>query len=226
MARKSLPKDVETAVLTKSRRRCAICFGLDRDVKLKAGQIAHLDKSNSNNSEANLAFLCLQHHDEYDSVSSQRKNFTINEVKAFRDELYQTVGKALTQQVHFGVITLSPNDPYAGTYVRTGSSSDSAELKLTPLPDSYEGSVQYYLSGLALFGAWRESGPNLGIIEDMVQMHDAGIIVYTRSSFASREDFTTTLAFNGDGSLSVTEEIGLGPYGGGVSFVGSYQRVP
>lgn len=54
----------------------------------KSGQIAHLDRDSNNASEDKLAFLCLHHHDEYDSPSSQRKGFTIGEVKSFRKELY------------------------------------------------------------------------------------------------------------------------------------------
>ena len=153
MARKPLPKAIETAILLRSRRRCCICFGLDRDTRLAVGQIAHLDRNNANHAESNLAFLCFAHHDEYDSKSSQRKNFTIGEVKEFREELYTTINKAFAQPVHFGEILVSPTDPFAGSYIRIGTGSDSAEITLTPLPDSYEGQVQYYVTGLALWGA-------------------------------------------------------------------------
>lgn len=87
MTRKPINKDIEAAILVESRRRCCICFGLNSDLNLKAGQIAHLDKDNSNNNYDNLAFLCLAHHDQYDSVTSQSKNFTIKEVKKYRDDL-------------------------------------------------------------------------------------------------------------------------------------------
>ncbi len=87
MTRKSVNKDIEADVLVESRRRCCICYGLNRDLSVKAGQIAHLDKDNTNNSYDNLAFLCFEHHDQYDSVTSQSKNFTIKEVKRYRDEL-------------------------------------------------------------------------------------------------------------------------------------------
>jgi DNA-binding transcriptional ArsR family regulator len=89
--RKKTNPETEAAVLTRSRRRCCICFGLHRDVEVKAGQIAHLDGDRSNGSEDNLAFLCLVHHDEYDSRTSQSKNLTIDEVKAYRRELYAQV---------------------------------------------------------------------------------------------------------------------------------------
>ena len=81
MSRKFVSHEVQASVLVKSRRRCCICFGLNRDAALKSGQIAHLDKDSSNHSEENLVFLCFHHHDEYDSTSSQRKNLTLGEVK-------------------------------------------------------------------------------------------------------------------------------------------------
>ena len=58
---------------------------------MKTGQIAHLDGDRSNSSVDNLAFLCLVHHDQYDSRTSQSKNLTIEEVKAYRSELYDQV---------------------------------------------------------------------------------------------------------------------------------------
>ncbi len=85
--RKHINTDIEADVLFESKRRCCICFGLYRDLDVKAGQIAHLDKDNSNNKYDNLAFLCLPHHDQYDSRTSQSKNFTIKEVKKYRNEL-------------------------------------------------------------------------------------------------------------------------------------------
>ena len=85
--RKHINSDFEADVLFESKRRCCICFGLYRDLEVKAGQIAHLDKDKSNNKFDNLAFLCLPHHDQYDSRTSQSKNFTIKEVKKYRQEL-------------------------------------------------------------------------------------------------------------------------------------------
>ena len=89
--RRKASRDTEAAVLTRSRRRCCICFGLHRDVEVKTGQIAHLDSDRSNNTADNLAFLCLVHHDQYDSRTSQSNNLTIEEVKAYRTELYDQV---------------------------------------------------------------------------------------------------------------------------------------
>lgn len=135
MPRKPLSKDIETKLLVESRRRCCICFGLDRDTGLKPGQIAHLDGNRENNRIENLAFLCLKHHDDYDSRTSQRKGLTMQEVKRYRDELTSSISRAFTQRVHFGEITTPPQDPYAGQYVRIGE-GESAEITITPLPDS------------------------------------------------------------------------------------------
>lgn len=92
-ARKPIPPDVETAVLAKSGRRCALCFHLDGDLTEKIGQIAHVDGDRSNAAEDNLAFMCLTHHSLFDSKTSQHKNYTISEVKAARASLYILVAK-------------------------------------------------------------------------------------------------------------------------------------
>lgn len=85
--RRAVPAAVEAEVLTTSRRRCCICYGLHRDASLKKGQVAHLDHNPSNSELDNLAFLCQDHHDEYDSTHSQTKGMTMQEVKAYRQEL-------------------------------------------------------------------------------------------------------------------------------------------
>ncbi|MBM3709594.1 MAG: hypothetical protein FJW61_04135 [Actinobacteria bacterium] len=91
MVRKKINSDTEATVLEESGRRCCICFGLYQDLGLKIGQIAHLDKNNANSMLDNLAFLCLEHHDMYDSKTSQSKNFTIKEVKKYRDDLKERI---------------------------------------------------------------------------------------------------------------------------------------
>jgi hypothetical protein len=91
MRRPSVPSEVEADVVTLSRRRCCICFGLKRDDRTKKGQIAHLDGNRANNKIGNLAWLCLPHHDDYDSTTSQSKNYTIREVKRYRKELYDSI---------------------------------------------------------------------------------------------------------------------------------------
>ena len=87
-SRKKLSAAIEVSVVTRSRRRCALCFGLFDDVEVKRGQIAHMDRDRTNDAEDNLAFLCLPHHDEYDTTPSQSKRFTADELRKYRDDLY------------------------------------------------------------------------------------------------------------------------------------------
>lgn len=91
--RKKVPKDVETYVLVCCRRRCCICYGLYRDMGVKNGQIAHLDSNPANYATENLAFLCLEQHDQFDSQTSQGKGLSKDEVVYYRDELYEEVKK-------------------------------------------------------------------------------------------------------------------------------------
>jgi hypothetical protein len=86
--RKRTSTEVERAVLTRSLRRCCICFVLNGIDKQRRGQIAHLDHDRSHSDFENLAFLCLNHHDEYDGNTSQSKGLTVEEVRAYRDQLY------------------------------------------------------------------------------------------------------------------------------------------
>ena len=85
--RKKIPKDTEIKIFKRCRRRCCTCYGLKRDKDTKTGQIAHLDHDSSNNEIDNLAYLCLPHHDEYDSRRSQSKGLSLVEVKLYKKEL-------------------------------------------------------------------------------------------------------------------------------------------
>ena len=96
--RRKPPVDNETAVLVKSARRCPLCFHLHGDLAQKHGQIAHLNDDRTDGSEDNLAFMCMPHHSEYDSTTSQHKNFTIPELKELRSRLYDAVAR----REHFG----------------------------------------------------------------------------------------------------------------------------
>jgi hypothetical protein len=89
--RKRTPSNIEKKVLLQSARRCCICYGLHSDFAVKKGQIAHLDQDPANSNFDNLAWLCFEHHDEYDSSTRQSKGLTIAEVKDYRDQLYNAV---------------------------------------------------------------------------------------------------------------------------------------
>lgn len=211
---------IEAEVLTRSRRRCAICFGLSRDTSIVQGQIAHLDGDRNNNDLGNLAFLCFNHHDQFDGTTSQSKGLKVKEVKQYRDELYEELGQVLRQEVHFGSIEVDKNDPFAGNYTRLGTGMDSAELILTPLPDNLDGFPRYFVSGLALAGSYREFGPNTGELECVVEY--AKLDDRTVGRFYS-ESHSITLRHDGD-ILLLHEEFDMPPYGMGVTFQGTYRR--
>lgn len=90
--RKKISDSVQTEILVQSRRRCCICFGLNRDETIKRGQLAHVDGDSSNNAPENLAYLCFDHHDEFDSRTSQSKGLLPSEILKYRDELYYHFG--------------------------------------------------------------------------------------------------------------------------------------
>lgn len=103
--RKRTHSGTETAVLAKSARRCALCFHLSGDISEKLGQIAHLDGDRTNNSEDNLAWMCLPHHSLFDSKTSQHKNYTMHEIKNARARLYALVAGGN----HMSTVTARPN---------------------------------------------------------------------------------------------------------------------
>lgn len=109
--RKKTPERTEADVLVASRRRCALCFGLYGDLDQKRGQIAHVDRDPANASFENLAFLCLPHHDEYDSRTSQSKRFTPEELIEYRRQLYARLGDGVTENtVGSATVVLSTHD--------------------------------------------------------------------------------------------------------------------
>jgi hypothetical protein len=181
-----------------------------------------LDRDSSNNVEENLVFLCLEHHDEYDSRTSQKKGLIPSEVQVFRDELYAAVGSTFSVPVHFGKVTLPEADPYSGRYARVGSPTANAELTLTPISDDLEGRPRYAITGEALRGQDREWGPNIGTIAFIGTVAD-GSIEATLERWGDRPPHTIRLTFQDDG-LKFEEENFHGMYGHGVTFQGNYSR--
>jgi hypothetical protein len=87
-ARKKIPEATQNQILLSCRRRCCLCFWLDGIDDVVKGQIAHLDHDPANNNPENLAFLCFNHHDEYDGSTNVSKGLQRAEVMKWRDELY------------------------------------------------------------------------------------------------------------------------------------------
>ncbi len=93
--RTTIPPDAVADVLVTSRRRCCICFALSGDSTEKKGQVAHLNRDASNSSAENLVFLCFEHHDQYDSHTSQSKGLTVEEVRRYRVQLEGFIARSL-----------------------------------------------------------------------------------------------------------------------------------
>lgn len=90
--RAQIPDRVQAEVLLASRRRCCLCLYLYDDDTVHRGQIAHLNQNPSDCRFNNLVWLCFNHHDEYDSRTSQAKGLMEHEVRTYRDKLYQVGG--------------------------------------------------------------------------------------------------------------------------------------
>ena len=112
--RRRIPAEIETAVLIASARRCAVCYGIDSDFAEKErGQIAHLSKDPSRIDEDDLIYLCLNHHDRYDSRTSQSKGLTAGELREYRARLYKAVetSRVATQPTPADVRAIEPQGP-------------------------------------------------------------------------------------------------------------------
>ena len=218
MARKKVPDTAQAAVLLRARRRCCICFGLNRDTTIKQGQIAHLDRNRENDTEDNLAFLCLPCHDRYDSSSSQSKNFTVAEVKNFRRELEKSIEVAFSQPVQFGEAMTARSPALAGQYIRVGAANDSAELVVRVLPNG-----ELRIFGTALWGTNSEYGPNTGTLDFIAQL-DGNRAVFEDRLFPDSEPYRATLIFD-ESALDVEEQYVGGYFGMNVSFAGRYAKV-
>jgi hypothetical protein len=211
MARKKLKRTVEDELLVSSRRRCCICFGLARDFRVKSGQVAHLDRDSSNDDPDNLAFLCLEHHDQYDTRRSQSKGLTVGEVKTFRDELHREITN------HWSLSTLTEVivDIYSGTYTRDG------EIDGSTLVVRYLGNQVVSVTGLALYGKTMEFGPNIGEVDFV------SALVKNTTSFADNvgsTEYKLDLTFLADRLICSENSFGM-YHGAGVTFAGVYKRV-
>jgi hypothetical protein len=108
--RKPIANTVETEILTKSGRRCCFCFGLHGDLALKQGQIAHIDHDSSNSAEGNLAFLCLEHHDQYDGRTSQSKGLIDSELRIYKRLLVQAIERREHEEHRRKMVDRSSSD--------------------------------------------------------------------------------------------------------------------
>jgi len=179
---------------------------------VKQGQIAHIDHNSGNNNTDNLAFLCLNHHDQYDSRSSQSKQLTIRELKSFREELYVHITETWNQPFKFEGVTV---DIYSGHYER-GNEFEGAELDV-----KYLGNDLIQVKGCALWGKTREVGPNIGELDFVAEVHSNKAIL-TDKLFDHK--YSLELAFWGS-KLTAKEKYVVAYFGMNASFDGEYRKL-
>lgn len=165
-SRTKVPDSTQAEVLVQSRRRCCVCFGLSRDSSVKKGQIAHLDGNRNNNSSKNLAFLCFDHHDEFDSRTSQSKGLQRVEIETYREELYYTFGSWSAQLnrdelLNFLAFYAADYDAMVRAAVKAGHSvvfygeELAFDVLVTDRVDYCDGDLYVpHIAVLELFAAW------------------------------------------------------------------------
>lgn len=221
MARKAIPDRTMTEVLVRSRRRCCLCYGLYRDFDIKSGQIAHIDRNNRNPDFDNLVYLCLDHHDQYDSIRSQSKGFTKGELKYYRDELYAKIAGDFRMLNDFLKDADFTPTQYDGVYSYRHPVME-ASLTIRHIKDDV-----YSIDGSALYGTDRPGGPNIGLLSEIGVMKD-NVLTYTDYNQDEKKiEYGIRIEFDGD-RIHVSElgmEGGMNPrFGAWVRFSGDYEK--
>jgi len=210
--RKAIPKQIETEVLTRCRRRCAICYGLNLDRSIRRGQIAHIDRNAANNALDNLVFLCFDHHDEYDSRPSQGKGLTAGEVRLFRSELLASIETTWKDAKPFNITPLIDITNISGHYVWETEIS-TAELDIRAISHD-----EIEVSGLAFWGTDSPYGPNIGQLDFKAPLSENTVIYVDPST-----GYEIHILFTHRG-LSLEEKNLIGQFGLNVSFGGDFVR--
>ena len=216
MARKRPPANVEEEVLVLCRRRCCICYGLDRDITIKSGQIAHLDGRPDNNDLDNLAFLCFGHHDQYDTRTSQSKGLTPREVRRFRKELHEVIDQAWKKPLTIAGAEVRVPGDISGRYVRE-TAYERGELEVTLLSNG-----RVHVRGVTEWGTTREYVPIIGEVDFEAEVQN-GIVTFTDRTLRGGE-YKLEITFE-NGRATAKEQYVVGYFGMNASFEGEYQRV-
>jgi hypothetical protein len=189
--RKAIPQATQDELLMRCARRCCLCFGLNADFEEKSGQIAHLDHDASNDDIDNLAWLCLEHHDQYDGRTSQSKGLTMGEIRRYRAELYQAVDR-MREGIALGQSPAPARRPiYALAGLLVGAAVDvlinllAAALQQQTFGDRFSQGAIWWLAGLAalglLAGYWLAGSVPVPISAPVPQQPASGGVVHTVS---------------------------------------------
>ncbi|MDV6375038.1 hypothetical protein [Deinococcus arenicola] len=175
----------------------------------------------------------MDHHDEYDSITRQRKNYTIREVKRYREELYLAIKNSFEPKI-VTLSSLASNLPQSnldlvtGHYLREDDEGiAAAEIMISRLIGG-----KYHIEGHALWGLHRESGPNMGDFDTTAELI-GNILIFTYFNFSmsysphSKQEelpYELRLYIEND-KISASENDGFTPYGVNVRFSGQYTKV-
>ncbi|MCE7869178.1 hypothetical protein DYH09_02240 [bacterium CPR1] len=107
MASDEIPPSNVNKILKVSERVCALCYQFERDLSVKRqGHVAHIDRKppgeKRNHKVDNLCWLCLAHHDLYDSTPRLSKGLQPAELRAYRDKVHQMVREEKAPQPYSG----------------------------------------------------------------------------------------------------------------------------
>lgn len=208
--RKAIPTNIVDSLFALCRRRCCMCYSLERDNKIKHVQIAHIDRDASNNAIENLAALCLEHHNQYDSVMRQSKNYAPGELQRYKLELETYIDIEWNKPM--------PLNDKISTDIFSGFYSYSSYDREANLDIQYVGGNILKVSGLALYGTETKKAPHTGDLDFVVTLNG------TKAVF--EDEYNNQLCgieiiFLGD-RISVVDNYPLGYFGANVSFNGIY----
>lgn len=91
--RPKVPLPAEDDVFERSRERCAACFFRYDDLRVKRGQLAHVNHNKLDMRAANLVFLCRKHHEDYDTPRPTTKRVSARRMRMLRQSLYEAIDK-------------------------------------------------------------------------------------------------------------------------------------
>ena len=208
--RKATPTNVVDLLLALCRRRCCMCYSLERDNKMKNVQIAHIDRDASNNQIGNLAALCLEHHNQYDSVMRQTKNYTPSELQRYKLELETYINVEWNKSM--------PLNDKISVDIFSGFYSCSSYDREADLDIQYIGGNILKVSGLALYGTETKEAPHTGDLDFVVTLNG------TKAVFEVEYDNQLCgieITFLGD-RISVVDNYPFGYFGANVNFNGIY----
>jgi hypothetical protein len=165
-----------------------------------------------NSAIANLAYLCFEHHEEYDSTSRQAKGITPTELKKYRSELHAAIESEWAKLPPIITPIVDPCASRTGHYVLEDG-ANSAEFQINHL-----GNGVMQVTG---FGLWQgPTSANSGSLDFVGELRE------DRLYFADRtgDDWYNLELQVGPNSLQVVESSTSGYHGMNVTFAGSYHR--